>query len=136
MSFGRGLAVYDFDDQRNGAGVVRSADKEIVLSPGSHALITASSAMGFEYVNPAQVIPYGVILERNIGNGLKAYTGKFSLPHALNAVLPLKDLVRSSNPQAQKVAGRMLKTTAILMQIGSSSNYRQMARPQVTAYQQ
>jgi hypothetical protein len=136
MAFGKGLAVYDIDDRRQNAVTVTAASKQFALTPGTHMLITSDSSRGFEYVNPAQLIAYRGIHEQTVANGLKVYSGQFSMPHALHTVLPLKSVITSQDPGARKVADHMLKTAAILMQLSGNTAYKQMVRPTMTAFNQ
>jgi fibronectin-binding autotransporter adhesin len=134
MSFRHGLAIFDLDDSHGKAVVVKAGSRELVLHPGMHAMITHESINDFEEVNPAQLIGHRNIRNREIGQGMKAFVSEFSVMQAANAVTPLKQLVNSKHARAQKVAGHMLKTAAILSQL-NSTGYEQVMRQRVTAYQ-
>jgi hypothetical protein len=133
MAFCHGLAVYDLDDAHGKAVVVTAGNREFQLNPGRHVLIAHESKGSFADINPVQIIGFRDIREQNIGRGLKGYTAAFSLPHAMSAIIPIKQLVASEHAHARKVANHLLKTTAILKQLDRSS-YEQVFRPQVTAY--
>jgi len=57
--------------------------------------------------------------------------------HAVSALLPLRHLMRSDNMRAKKIVGRLLKTTAAVMQVhGAGGDYKQVLRPVTTAWAQ
>jgi hypothetical protein len=134
MAFQHGLGVFDMHDVHSRAVVVSAGDKELTLSPGMQAVITHDSVRSFEQINPAQLFGYSGLRDRNLGYGLKAFISEFSVTQAISAVTPLKQLVNSEHPQAQKHAKHLLKTAAILNQMHSGT-YEQIARTQLTAYQ-
>jgi fibronectin-binding autotransporter adhesin len=134
MSFRHGLAIFDLHDAKLRSVVVKAGDRELVLSPGMHAVITNESVAKFEQVNPAQLIGHRNMKERVMGQGLKAFVSEFSVMQAMTAVTPLKEMVYSKHAAAQKVAGHILKNAAILMQLNAGA-YEQVTRPATTAYQ-
>jgi len=135
MSFANGVAVYDLDDLHAGAVRITAAGSTLSLSPGRHAVITPDSVKAFEQVNPAQLIGYRNITSHRLGAGIKAFTAEFSVPCAVSAVLPLKQLMNCTHPNARRVTGHMLKTAAVVMQMNSASGtYQQVFRPQTTAW--
>jgi hypothetical protein len=134
MSFRHGLSVFDLADAHGKAVVVQAGKHDVVLNPGMHVSITRDTVGGFEEINPAQLIGYGNINERRLGEGMKAFTSEFSVPLAVAAVNPLRQLVNSKHPNAQRVSKHMLKTAAILTQI-HNAKYEQIMRPALTAYQ-
>jgi predicted ATPase len=137
MAFANGLAVYDLDDTRKGAVEVIAGGKSITLSPGQHIFVTNSNVRGFEDVNPAQMIGYRGITSQSLNNGLKVFSAEFSVPHACNAVKPLRQLLKSNHPHDRKVANHLIKTTAVTMQLrGRNGDYQQVFRPRKTAWAQ
>jgi hypothetical protein len=134
-----GLAVYDFDDTHRGAVTVSVGDKDFVLAPGRHALISKNAGKGFEYVNVAQLFAYRGIGEHTIadaqgGSAMHAFTADFNLPQAIATVMPLQSLVHSTNPQARKIAQSLLKTTGIMAELtAGGEEYRQVLRPSMVA---
>ncbi len=137
MAFANGLAVYDLDDTRKGAVEVIAGGKSMTLSPGQHIFVTNSNVRGFEDVNPAQMIGYRGITSQDLNNGFKVFSAEFSVPHACNAVKPLKQLLQSNHPHDKKVANHLIKTTAVTMQLrGRNGEYQQVFRPRKTAWAQ
>src|SRR5262249_31399908 len=95
MSFANGVAVYDLDDLHGGAVQITAARSTLSLTPGRHAVITSDSVKAFEEVNPAQLIGYRNITSHHLGAGIKAFAAEFSVPSAISAVQPLKQLMKS-----------------------------------------
>ena len=137
MAYGDGIGVYDLHDGQKGAVTVSMGGKDLALRPGLGAVITRQStshANTLEQVNPAQLFGYRNIRQHEMGAAHRGYTCEFSLPQAIRTVQPLKQLINSKHPQAQKLASRLLKTTSILMQLGGDSEYQQVLRPDTLAY--
>ncbi len=135
ISFKDGVAIYDLDDQRRGAVTARVFNHEIPLGPGRHILITHDEVRRFENVNPVQMLGYNNVTDFNAGGGLKVFAAAFSLPSAMQAVMPLNQLVASNHPHARRISNHLLKTAALLTQL-YSVEYQQVLRPSITAYQQ
>jgi hypothetical protein len=54
---------------------------------------------------------------------------------ALDSVKPLKALAMSKHVNAKQIADRMMKTTAIIFQIGGAAGqYQHYFKPRMTAY--
>lgn len=134
MAFKNGVAVYDLDDARKGSISVSAAGKTITLSPGQHVFVTSESVRSFDEINPAQMIGYRGITSQSLGSGLKAFSAEFCVPHAINAVKPLKSLIQSKHPNSKKVSDHMLKTAAVIMQLRGGAAYQQVFRPSRTAW--
>ncbi len=134
IAYSRGVAVYDLDDKRQAAVKFVSNGKTIVLAPGRSLVLTGDSAKTFEEINPAQRFAYRAVKSYDMGDGRKVYTADFSAMSAAQAVLPLRQLMRSSHPRAQRVTKNMLKTTAILSQMQASAGpYQLFLRPDLSA---
>ncbi len=107
----------------NSSGAVRSV------------VITHDSVERFAEVNPAQMFAYRAVKSHSLADGRKAFTADFAPMSAASTVLPIRQLMRSSDPEARRIASRMLKTTAILLQMqGNAGAYQQFLRPSLAAY--
>lgn len=128
-----GLAVYDFEDQHKGSVSVESNGHSVVLSPGRHVMVTPHHTAEFAQINAIETVAH-----RNIGstmkNGFRSHVSEFSIPSALDSVKPLRVMVQSNHPEAKKVAARMMKTTAVVLQLGGGSgNYQHYFKPRMSA---
>jgi hypothetical protein len=135
ISLKDGVAIYDLDDQHKGAVTARVFNNEIPLGPGRHILVTHDSFKRFEDVNPAQMLGYNNVTDFNAGGGLKVFAAGFSVPSAMQTILPLAQLLGSNHPYAQKFGKHLMKTAALLTQM-YPIQYQQMARPSITAHKQ
>jgi hypothetical protein len=81
------------------------------------------------------MLGYNNVTDFNAGGGLKVFAAAFSLPSAMQAVMPLNQLVASNHPHARRISNHLLKTAALLTQL-YSVEYQQVLRPSITAYQQ
>jgi hypothetical protein len=142
MVMSHGLAVYDLHDSHEGSVKVIVGGKEINLAPGRHALISNETEKGFENVNAAQLFAYRAVSKQKItesvkGTCMQVFTAEFNLPMAIGAVMPLQQLVSSSNPEAKKITQRLLKTAGIMAEItAGGEEYHQVLRPKLVASNQ
>ncbi len=111
------LGVYDFHDGKKGSVRVNVDGKTLHLSPG-HCTVVSEKSGQFCDVNPVETIGYGKLNEIVSDAGKRVYTAEFSTVHAAAAVLPLQEIMRSSHPEARKLAAKFLKTSAVLMHLG------------------
>ena len=136
VSFKDGVAVYDIDDAHKNAVSVTVAGREVKLAPGNHVLLTHNSVRTMDDINPAQCIGHRNLKEHNF-NGGKVFSSEFSIPNAIAAVMPIKQLFASKHPHTKQLANHLMKTVAIHMHLDQSGNeYKQLIRPSTTAYAQ
>jgi hypothetical protein len=125
----QGLAVYDLHDLHRNAVLIETGTHKLHLSPGTQIVITPETTKTFADINPAQAFAYGSISEASLGGGLKSFKSEFSLSDAIRAVMPLRQLVKSTHPNARRIAQQLVKTTAIIASLGTASTpYRQIPR--------
>jgi hypothetical protein len=128
-----GLAVYDLEDQHKGSVSVESNGHNVVLSPGRHVMITKHHGAEFAQINAVETIAHRNV-QSVVKNGHRAHTSEFSLLTALDTVKPLKALALSKHVHAKQIADRMMKTTAIILQIGGAAGqYQHYFKPRMTA---
>jgi len=65
-----------------------------------------------------------------------AFTSEFSLPAAVQVMKkPLKAIITSDNANAKKVAQRVIKTSAVIMQVsGNAAPFEHHVRPRRVAF--
>jgi len=130
-----GLAVYDLEDQHKGSVSVESNGHNVVLSPGRHVMVTKHHTAEFAQINAVETIAHRNV-QSTVKNGHRAHTSEFSVLTAMDTVKPLKALAMSKHANAKHIADRMLKTTAIILQIGGASGqYQHYFKPRMTAMQ-
>ncbi|MBS1998531.1 MAG: hypothetical protein JSS86_19535 [Cyanobacteria bacterium SZAS LIN-2] len=118
LSTAEALAIYDFDDNHFGSVKVETGNSSFSLAPGQHVLITRNTRDTFENINPAQLIPLrnlkrSIITQSN-QDGTAVYQANFHIPHALNTVQPIKEILLSRDANYRKLSDRLLKTASIL----------------------
>lgn len=128
-----GLAVFDFDDQHKGSVSVEANGHHVVLSPGRHVMVTPHLHAEFAQINAVETVAHRNIASTTKG-GSRTHVSEFSIPSAMDSVKPLKAMVMSNHPDAKRVAARMLKTTAVVMQLGGGQDeYQHYFKPRMTA---
>lgn len=128
-----GLSVYDLHDQSKNAVVINTDGKRISLSPGRHAMVSKTAHNGFAYANPIELVQYRNIQEAK-HNGSSVYTTEFAIPSICYAVKPLKQLMASNHREANAIAKRIIKTTAVLSTIAPDrGDFVQFFKSQRTA---
>ena len=96
-------------------------------------MITKHQEAEFAQINAVETIAHRNVAS-TVKNGHRAHTSEFSVLSALDTVKPLKALATSKHAQAKSIADRMLKTTAIILQIGGAAGqYQHYFKPRMTA---
>jgi hypothetical protein len=132
MAFDGGLAVYNLHDTKSGAVVVTVGDNTLTLTPGQNALLTDKDIRCFEEINPAQSVAYRAMVAKEWGKGVKGFRSEFSIVSMLQGVGALRQLVREQDSDTRRAVDSIIKTSAILAQLGGSQ-YEYMAQPPMTA---
>lgn len=127
-----GLAVYDLDDKHKGAVVLESNGHNLVLSPGCHAMVTPHHEAQFAQINAIETIAHRNLTSA-LKNGMRAHTSEFSVISAMDTVRPIKAMFKTLHPKGKQVADHMLKTSAIVLQLGSGGKYQHYFKPRFTA---
>jgi fibronectin-binding autotransporter adhesin len=117
VSFEHGLAVYDLHDSHKESVMLLSGNQKISLSPGKNIVLTGNTRE-FEDVNPVKFVGYRGLSSRAISNDTKVYCSEFELLSMVQGLRPISSLVSSDNPKTRKTMGNLLKTAAILLELG------------------
>lgn len=113
----KGLAVYDLHDNKKGSVVITGGGNSTSLIPGRSAFLTKASAGDFGEVNPIKFVGYRHVVSRDLAES-KLYQADFEILTMVRGLKPLGGLVDSTNPKARKTMDNMLKTAAILLELG------------------
>lgn len=128
------LSVYDVNDHHKRSVEVEVGGRSIPLAPGRHVTVTSDKCAQFAEVNAIEAMMHRNVGHHDMGNGRKAFTTEFSLPGAIQVLKPLKALISSKHPEAQKVAAKVFKTSAIVMQLGQNgTSYEFHTKPKTVA---
>ena len=128
LSFAEGLSVFALDDTHKRSIVFECAGRSVALTPGSHLTATNNAGVAFEQINPAQLIGHSAITEQQLAQKTKLFTSKFSLPHCMSSVIPLRSILKANDSAARKISNHLLKTASVLMQLNPSITYTQHQR--------
>ncbi|MBX3138821.1 hypothetical protein KF707_21510, partial [Candidatus Obscuribacterales bacterium] len=108
--------------------------RSIALSPGRHVSIASVRAAQFSDVNPLEAMMHRSVSSQEIGDKT-AFTSEFSMPAAVQVMKPLKAIFASDNENAKKVAQRVLKTSAVIMQVsGNAAPFEHHVRARRVAF--
>lgn len=127
------LAVYDLHDEHKGAVKVSVGTESSSLHPGRFLLVTDKFNHGFEALNPMEAVGYKSLNTHHHGNKIKAISAEFSTISLLNSVIPLRELLASSHVGAKQLSAKLVKTTAVLMHLGNSEEFRNYSTPSFVA---
>jgi hypothetical protein len=130
-----GLAVFNLDDRCKNAVTIEHGLHKLSVSPGHHLFITDKGNVDFGDINVSEHILYSGLQESKLSSGEHVFNAQFYIPSAIESVKPLLQLVTSKDPIAKAKTNRLMKTVAILMQMGGgASSYQQHVRRSVTAW--
>jgi hypothetical protein len=117
----KGLAVYNLHDEHNNAVVINDGASVLAVSPGRSAVVTRHVGKTFEEINPAPFVAYRRVGSSAAGNQSKIYQADFDMVSMARGLPALRQLCQSDNAATRKSMAKMLKTMAIMMQVGQSS---------------
>lgn len=129
-----GTSVFDFHDPGKNSVMLTVAGRSLAISPGRHLHATSQKTSDFASVNSLPHIPHRR-LTCNTTDGGTVFVSEFSTLSAMEAVEPLKKVLTLKHPEARKLANQMLKTSAVLLQLGGSSSedFKHHFKPKMTA---
>ena len=139
MALPSGTAVFNLDDSRKNSVVVNIGNSSVTLAPGRHTTVTSREVASFDMVNAAEGVAYRNVSSKACDGGLQAFSSEFSMTSAIGNVKQLRELFNSNHPEAKRLAGHLVKTTAILTQLqgsgttGSANAYELYQHPRMTA---
>ncbi|MBS2010960.1 MAG: hypothetical protein JST01_28165 [Cyanobacteria bacterium SZAS TMP-1] len=98
-------------------------------------MITSHLVSGFEMVNPAEGLAHRNVTSHKLDGDLQAFHSEFLMAHAIGKIKQLKLLVNSNAPEAKRVSSHLLKTAAIVSQLGgaNAAQYQLYQHPRMTA---
>ncbi len=132
MAFDGGMAVYNLHDTKGGAVRVMVAGGAVKLAPGQNIVMTNKQVRSFEEVNPVQAVAYRSMQAKQWAGGVRGFQSEFDIRTMLFNVKGLKDMITAQDNDTRKAIGAVLKTSAILSQLGGEQ-YQYMNAPVHTA---
>lgn len=110
--------MYDLHDNKKGSVVITAAGNSTSLIPGRSAFIANTSSNEFGEINPIKFVGYRHVVSRDVDAQRKLFQADFEILSMVRGLKPLGGLVDSTNPKARKTMDNMLKTVAILLELG------------------
>lgn len=129
----KGTAVFDFHDTGKNSVLLTVAGRSLAISPGRHLHATSEKTTDFAAVNSLDRIAHRRVSCVTTDGGT-VFTSEFSTLSAMEAVEPLKKVLTLRHPEARKLANQIIKTSAVLMQLGGNSDdFKHHFKPKATA---
>lgn len=115
---GDDTSVYDLHENQSGGVNVVSGNRRITMTPGMQLILSKVQTNDVENVSKnCRCVGYRHVQSDDVGNKIRAFRMDFSIPSALNSVVPLRQMVLSKDPRDQKLTAQVVKNAASLMQI-------------------
>ncbi len=112
------------------------SSKVVQLRPAQHLSVSTADAKDFCLVNPVESFEYRGIRRAQLSHGHSVFTSEFSLPTALRYITPINRCFASKGKTEKRMSTNLLKTTAILAHLDSSSeDFITMPHPRLAVYQ-
>ncbi len=127
-----GVSVYDFDDRKKSAIVLKSGDDTVSLSPGHHVTIVDSGGR-FDDINPLESIPHRGLQARKREHK-HIYSSEFSISAAIENIQLLQQLMRSPSEKAVRRSANLVKTAAVIMQLRGADSFQIYGQTPMMAY--
>lgn len=111
-----GVAIYNMHDSHSGDVMVSAGNAKHSLNIGDHLMLSCHPG---EYadVNPVPSITHADLKVSKLQNGTRLFRSKFSLASAITDYGPIATLKQSATARERRIADRLIKNAAILMQM-------------------
>ncbi|MBX9668115.1 MAG: hypothetical protein K2X93_10875 [Candidatus Obscuribacterales bacterium] len=132
------MSIFNLHDNRQSAvsWTDKSSSNVVRLRPAQHLSISTADAKDFCLVNPVESFEYRGIRRSQLADGASVFTSEFSLPTAFRKITPINRCFASKAKTAKRMSSNLLKTTAILAHLDSSSeDFITMPHPRLAVYQ-
>ncbi|HIA54971.1 MAG TPA: hypothetical protein EYN91_23295 [Candidatus Melainabacteria bacterium] len=117
MENGNDVAIFDFHQTNTKSIRVVSGGKLITLDPGRMVLLSREKTDNFEEIaHHCRCIGYRHAKTEQLNDSIRAFAMDFSIPSALNAVMPFKQMLASSVPQEKKVIEKLMMDAVLLQE--------------------
>ncbi|MDZ4832746.1 MAG: hypothetical protein SGJ27_02980 [Candidatus Melainabacteria bacterium] len=127
-------AVYNFHDPGKHSVALQIGSRSLAISPGRHLHATAEKTSDFASINLLDRISHRRLVTNATTDGVTVFSSEFSTLSALEALEPLKKVLTLKHTEARKLANQMIKTSAVLMQLGGNSEeFKYHFKPKMTA---
>ncbi len=130
------FAVYNLHDQKKDSVVVTGDSYRKSLMPGNSVLLAPQCTDSFAEVNPLQLVGYRRIAAQQIGKCQKMFSADFAIDSAIQSLPVVAGLIHSPEPEAKRLGSSMIKTLAILYEMGSAEPYEKEIRSTELAFGQ
>lgn len=127
------VALFNVHDSSKDSVSMVVDGKKLSISPGRHILVTREKGNDFAATNHIETIQHRAVNTRALGKSLTLHSSEFSTLSAMDSVLPLRAVCSSKHPNSKKLAQKMLKTTAVIMQLSGNGDYQHYVKPRLTA---
>jgi hypothetical protein len=115
METGHDVAVYDLFQSRPGQVSIVSGQKKLSLEPGRVVVLTRQDTDDFDEIQGScRRIGYRRPTMTDVDKSIKAFAAEFSIPSALNIVVPLKRMLTSDERRDQTAIAKILKSSVLL----------------------
>jgi hypothetical protein len=128
------LSVFNLHDLHSDSVVITHGGRKLKIAPGTHVSLSNLESERYEVINPAEGICHRSMRHVAMDNGLHVFTSEVAIPSVVKSVNQLRALFQANHPAAQRLAGSIAKTTAILYSLSRSQEpYLEMPHPRLTA---
>ena len=126
MNTGKEVGVYDLHDNGLNGITVFDKNRHIELrNPGSMVVMTRPETKDFKGVNDnLRWIAYRNTSKHGDMNTVRVFTSDFSLPSALQNVLPLREMRASKEAEDKNAVEKIMKNAVIMFQVKIGTPYR------------
>lgn len=107
------VAYYNVNAQHRGDVKLLIGKFEITVLPGEEILVSTEKTGDFETINPGKGISFRKPELEHESDEYRIFTADFSIPSAIMAVKPLKDMLKSKDPYAKHLITEVLKNAVI-----------------------
>ena len=117
MENGNDVAIFDFHQNGMKSVKIVSGGKLITLDPGRMVLLSREKTNDYETItHHCRCIGYRNAKAEILNDSIRAFAMDFSIPSALNAVMPFKQMLASPLPQEKKLIDKLMMDAVLLQE--------------------
>lgn len=118
---GHDVAIYNLADVHSGGVQVLVGKRLVKMRPGQQMVLTRKQTEDFDKINPGKGIGYRNPYLRDLGDGTRAFVADFSIPSAISALPPLRQMLKSQNVGDRAATARLLKNAVIMSDLSAAA---------------
>ena len=124
-----GLSIFNLNENRAASISVDNGGLSTNVCVGQSLHISPARVANFEDLNPITYVGYRNVSKKLFAQDLTVFRAEYSIPTLMGGLEPLRDMLSSQDRERRAVANNLLKTVALMSQMGQQSKPYELMQP-------